>query len=830
MAVPPDKRPDRHYHFGRANMVFAWSALALLVVTIWMIAADYAKPWKRLQARFRDLERGSVEGEMAQEQQRLDPQQVAAAQAAVDAAAQALAGEQSEIASLEDDFVALDKKIYAADAAARGTKSLLDTARFQYGEALHEGEGGEEGREVAELRERWIEQRRAVEELTRLRDDVAAQLAARRSGQVDAEKNLAALESRLEALRQRDEKLAKGFDFFALNAPLTDFVEPDLKVEQVMLPGLFLDINFTDVQRVDRCMTCHVAAGRAGFDGDGWEHPFRSHPRLDLFVGAASPHPYNRFGCSSCHGGLDRATDFARAGHSPASEEQQADWIARWGWEPQKYLDTPISPAPFSEAGCVSCHAGELWTPGSQTLEVGRELITRMGCYGCHLIDAPAFQGLPKPGPSLARVASKTNPGWAYKWISAPRDFHPTTWMPHFFFEENARLPENVARQEAEIAAIVAYLWGNSERRDYPDPPAGDAARGRELVETVGCMGCHVIDADAERDDFFPLVNRLNGPNLVRTGSKVDPGWLYAWVRNPKQYNPDTRMPSLRLSEEEAADVVAYLAGQRDGAWEHLAAPAADRSASDALLLEYLQGTLGLAGGTDRLEEMSAAERDLELGRQSIQKYGCYGCHEIGGFEDAKPIGVELTEEGSKPVHQFDFGFVHEVPHTRHDWLEAKLRTPRVWDEGKEQVKEYGELLRMPNFGMSEREAEAVVVNLLGLTKESVVASRKAGQSARSAALAAGRRIVTYYNCQGCHLIEGRGQAIASALPDRGMLPPNLAAQGARTQSEWLFQFLHDPSRVTLRPWLAARMPTFGFEDREINSLVGYFAARDGYP
>jgi cytochrome c2 len=252
-----------------------------------------------------------------------------------------------------------------------------------------------------------------------------------------------------------------------------------------------------------------------------------------------------------------------------------------------------------------------------------------------------------------------------------------------------------------------------------------------------------------------------------------------------------------------------------------------DRATGDALLLEYLQGTLGLDGGADRLEEMSAAERDLELGRQTIQKYGCYGCHEIRGFEDAKPIGVELTEEGSKPVHQFDFGFVHDVPHTRHDWIEAKLRGPRRWDEGKERVKDYAELLKMPNFGMSEREAEAVVVNVLGFTKESVVASRKAGQSPRSAALAAGRRIVTYYNCQGCHLIEGRGHAIASALPDRGLLPPNLAAQGARTQSTWLFEFLHDPGRVTLRPWLEARMPTFGFDDEEINRLVGYFAARD---
>ena len=224
---------------------------------------------------------------------------------------------------------------------------------------------------------------------------------------------------------------------------------------------------------------------------------------------------------------------------------------------------------------------------------------------------------------------------------------------------------------------------------------------------------------------------------------------------------------------------------------------------------------------------MSPAERDVDLGRQTIQKYGCYACHEIRGFEDAQPIGVELSEEGSKPVHQFDFGYVHDVPHTRHDWIETKLRDPRIWDEGQEEVKDYGELLKMPNFGMTEREAEAVLVNVLGFTKESVEASRTVQLSGRTAALAGGRKLITFYNCQGCHLIEGKGQAIASAIEDRGLLPPNLAAQGARTQADWLFEFLHDPSRVTLRPWLETRMPTFGFGDEEVNTLVAYFAARD---
>jgi len=54
--TPPAKRPDRHYDFGRMNMVFALSSLGLLAVTLWMVFADYAQPWKRYQAEFRSLE------------------------------------------------------------------------------------------------------------------------------------------------------------------------------------------------------------------------------------------------------------------------------------------------------------------------------------------------------------------------------------------------------------------------------------------------------------------------------------------------------------------------------------------------------------------------------------------------------------------------------------------------------------------------------------------------------------------------------------------------------------------------------------------------------
>jgi cytochrome c2 len=830
MASPPKKTPDRHYNFRHMNVWFAWSSLALLAVTIWMVWADYAQPWKRMQAEFRELERQSLLGEAQQERQGLSENEVAQVEQEIANEEQALRAQRDEIGRMESERDRVGRRLYAADADSRAIKSLLDTARYGFDRSVQSGDPSaiESSRaEVDGLNAQLREKRKEVEELTEQRDHAEDQLTEKRSGLTAAEDRLTALRKGLDTLEERVERLDKKIDFFLLNAPLMDFLEPDLKIDQVMLSGLYNDINFTEVDRVDRCVTCHVAANRAGFEGEEWQEPFRSHPRLDLFLAPSSAHPYNRFGCTVCHGGLDRATDFARVGHTPESEEQKSEWVEKYGWEEQPFLETPVLPASMSEAGCVSCHADDVWMPGTEDLQAGRELMRHMGCWVCHKLEYPAFQDLRRPGPSLERVAGKVSPEWAYRWIASPRDFHPTTWMPHFFFQSNTTEAENLERQRAEIRSSVTYIWDRSEKPEYPAPPPGDTTRGEELFNSIGCTGCHLRDADSKRDDYFPQLNRLHGPNLIRLGNKVSSGWLFAWLKNPKQHNPGTRMPSLRLSDREAADLAAFLLSSTDPAFDNLEMPAVDPAIRDQMVLDYLQNNQTIEQSHASLAAMSETQRDIYLGEETIQKYGCWGCHELSGFENAKPIGVELTEEGSKPLHQFDFGHVHDVPHTRQDWIRNKMLNPRIWDEGKEAVKTYGELYRMPNFGMSPREAEAVVANVLGFTKGSVRDNRKAAQTARAAHIADGRKLIIEYNCQGCHLIEGKGHAIRSAIENVALLPPNLAAQGARVQADWLFEFLHDPSAVTLRPWLEVRMPTFGFSDEQVNTLVTYFESAE---
>ncbi|RPH57938.1 hypothetical protein EHM82_00150, partial [bacterium] len=336
--TPPDKRPDRHYDFGRMNMWFAVSSLGLLAVTLWMAFADYAQPWKRFQSEFRSLERQKLLSEAEAERQKISDTDLAQLRQEIEAEKAKVESNREEIEKLEGEIRKHQTEIYAADSAWRAAKAKVDAFRFEYDTALqHGGEAAaaDKGKALAEWREKLMKEKKRVEEATAARDAVQAQLAERRAAVTAAETRLAALNEGVENLQTRIANLNKDLDYFVLNAPLMDFVQPSLKVEQVILPGLYHNINFVNIDRVDRCMTCHVAANRPGFDGEEWKEPFRSHPNLDTYVGDGSPHPYTRYGCTICHGGLDRATDFARAGHSPTSAEQQREWERKYNWKKQ---------------------------------------------------------------------------------------------------------------------------------------------------------------------------------------------------------------------------------------------------------------------------------------------------------------------------------------------------------------------------------------------------------------------------------------------------------------------------------------------------------------
>ncbi|HVE69738.1 MAG TPA: c-type cytochrome, partial [Thermoanaerobaculia bacterium] len=346
----------------------------------------------------------------------------------------------------------------------------------------------------------------------------------------------------------------------------------------------------------------------------------------------------------------------------------------------------------------------------------------------------------------------------------------------------------------------------------------------------------------AKRDDF-PL-ERHFGFNLTGVGTKTNPAWVYNWVKNPKAYDPFAPMPSLRLTDQEAADITAYLMSLQKPGYMQQPVRMPDPKAVRELTKSYLISTMTDTDAEARLRTMPMRDQLVFLGQRSIEKYGCYSCHDIKGFEGLKPIGTELTTEGSKNMHLFDFGFFgdalhthsyqHEsgkdehVLHTVPSWIYNKVRSPRVYDDRR--TKPYSDKLKMPNFHLTEDEAQLITMVVLGLTKEKVAANRLAASTPHARTAEEGRKIISQRNCRGCHVVNRQGRAIASLIDDPNFLPPDLTPQGERVQSPWLFNFLKDPTVMKVRPWMRVRMPTFMFSDHEAALLVAGFAAEGNEP
>lgn len=250
-------------------------------------------------------------------------------------------------------------------------------------------------------------------------------------------------------------------------------------------------------------------------------HPLKAHPRLDLYVSPDSPHPMNKMGCTVCHGGNGQETSFTTAIHTAESHEQEHDWIQKYEGRidyslAHHWWNRPMLARKNIEAGCVKCHAQVADVaqyesePLATTITAGRQLFTQVGCINCH--KEAGLEGSRKVGPDLSRVASKLKPEFIQPWVFYPKDFRPSTWMPHFFAQENNIKPisdndpdpDPTLRTETEVAAITHYLTTFSTTyvpEAAPHGAAGNIENGRKLFDKVGCLACHAALAHKPAPD-----------------------------------------------------------------------------------------------------------------------------------------------------------------------------------------------------------------------------------------------------------------------------------------------------------------------------------------
>ena len=824
-----EKRGDRLYPVQTLHKWFAISSLLLFVFTVGTVVQDYSREWKQYQREFNQISVRNTIDDVLTAADSIDSAKRDELQKSLAAAEESERQNNTQINEIEKQIASLNAKWIRADQDYRFTKAEYDALKYAYEEAeAHKAADTEKKKQKSDEKgqalDKYFVER---EEINTQLEQAKGELAKLQGKSTEDRAQLEALRSEVDRLRRQYRALNPGrLVTSIINAPLMDFMRPSLQIKQILLPNLFYDQPFKQISRADRCTTCHLGIDNKKFEME--VQPFKTHPNMDLYLGSNSPHPMEKFGCTSCHGGLDRSTDFQTAGHTPRDEKQKEEWIYKYGWHVDHYLETPMLAMPNIESGCYKCHNSGPEVPLAPTLSNGRELIKQFGCFGCHKM--PGFEGVRKVGPDLATVSGKLTEDWVKKWLANPKDFKSEARMPKFWFNSNNTGVINGVdwdkRNIAEINAITRYLFSKSTPKTLPAKnTSGNAARGKELVEIRGCFGCHAVGPIEEKPNRTQI-RRRHGYNLASQGSKVSANWIANWIQDPRQVWAESKMPSLRLTDSEVADITAYLSTLRNADWESKAAPQTDSKALDDVVYEFLRASSTEVKAKADLAAMNADQKNLFAGEKLIGRYGCYACHNVPGFENAQPIGTELTEAGSKLISQLDFGFL-EIEHSRADWYAAKLKNPRVFDEGR--VKRPEEMLKMPNFGLSDKDVQSIVMVLTSMVKDPVPLEMK---DRTSTAVIEGRQLVAEKNCKGCHIIENLGGDIRAYLgtdtEKQINWPPSLNTQGLKTQPDWLRTFLKDPGVPNRpRPWMDTRMPTFHFTEHEISVIGAYFASLD---
>lgn len=232
----------------------------------------------------------------------------------------------------------------------------------------------------------------------------------------------------------------------------------------------------------------------------------------------------------------------------------------------------PAAPvAPFGDAArgralvarfqCNRCHEGP-WTE-SAALETH--------CVHCHQRIRDGSYAAPEEAlaewrghihslmevPSLTAAAARLRPEWIAEFLVAPHELRP-----HL----DASMPR-LAIEPSEARDIAALLVEG--RAPEGEAPAREVGRGRALLGEKGCLVCHAFSGVppiaasplAETLDPDALARGvLLAPDLRRVRDRFRLGSLVAWIRDPQAIKPDSAMPAIAMSAEEASQIAAYIA------------------------------------------------------------------------------------------------------------------------------------------------------------------------------------------------------------------------------------------------------------------------------
>ncbi len=89
-------------------------------------------------------------------------------------------------------------------------------------------------------------------------------------------------------------------------------------------------------------------------------------------------------------------------------------------------------------------------------------------------------------------------------------------------------------------------------------------ARGRQLFESTACINCHAVTGTPAQGRFGPDLTHFMSRDTIASGAATNtPENLRLWIRNPDAIKPGSRMPAMKLADQDVDAVARYLESLR---------------------------------------------------------------------------------------------------------------------------------------------------------------------------------------------------------------------------------------------------------------------------
>ncbi|MBS1270650.1 MAG: Cytochrome c6 [Gammaproteobacteria bacterium] len=188
----------------------------------------------------------------------------------------------------------------------------------------------------------------------------------------------------------------------------------------------------------------------------------------------------------------------------------------------------------------------------------GEDAFNANKCSDCHYTRGPAREKtiadqLAKKGPELWYAGSKFQQPWLEQWLQDPQPIRNMKY--NSVTEENpGGHPKLAAGDAASVTEFLMSLTSSDVEAGIIKPKRHPMGR-LIFVKKMPCSGCHQFPGRK-------FTGGNSGPSLLHAGTRLNPDWIYAYLKNIDTFKPVRAMPNFSgiLSDREMQSVAAYVA------------------------------------------------------------------------------------------------------------------------------------------------------------------------------------------------------------------------------------------------------------------------------